>query len=67
MIRKMSHATIFVTNQEEALSFYRRQVGLPGSHRRDGGSGFSLAYAEHGGPAGFRDRTDGAEARDVDG
>ena len=28
MIRKMSHATIFVTNQEEALSFYRDKLGF---------------------------------------
>ncbi len=28
MIRKMSHATIFVTNQDEALSFYRDKLGF---------------------------------------
>ncbi|HKY26334.1 MAG TPA: VOC family protein [Pyrinomonadaceae bacterium] len=28
MIRKMSHATIFVANQEEALSFYRDKLGF---------------------------------------
>ncbi|MCA1601011.1 MAG: VOC family protein [Acidobacteria bacterium] len=28
MIRKMSHATIFVNNQEEALSFYRDKLGF---------------------------------------
>ncbi len=28
MIRKMSHATIFVTNQDEALNFYRDQLGF---------------------------------------
>lgn len=28
MIRRMSHATIFVTNQEEALSFYRDKLGF---------------------------------------
>jgi catechol 2,3-dioxygenase-like lactoylglutathione lyase family enzyme len=28
MIRKMSHATIFVSNQEEALSFYRDKLGF---------------------------------------
>jgi catechol 2,3-dioxygenase-like lactoylglutathione lyase family enzyme len=28
MIRKMSHATIFVANQEEALNFYRDKLGF---------------------------------------
>jgi len=28
MIRKMSHATIFVNNQEEALNFYRDKLGF---------------------------------------
>jgi catechol 2,3-dioxygenase-like lactoylglutathione lyase family enzyme len=28
MIRKMSHATIFVKNQEEALKFYRDKLGF---------------------------------------
>ncbi|HKO98791.1 MAG TPA: VOC family protein [Pyrinomonadaceae bacterium] len=28
MIRKMSHATIFVNNQEEALAFYRDKLGF---------------------------------------
>jgi catechol 2,3-dioxygenase-like lactoylglutathione lyase family enzyme len=28
MIRKMSHATIFVSNQEEALTFYRDKLGF---------------------------------------
>ena len=28
MIRKMSHATIFVANQEEALNFYREKLGF---------------------------------------
>lgn len=28
MIRKMSHATIFVDNQEEALAFYRDMLGF---------------------------------------
>jgi len=28
MIRKMSHATIFVNNQDEALSFYRDKLGF---------------------------------------
>ena len=28
MIRKMSHTTIFVANQEEALSFYRDKLGF---------------------------------------
>jgi catechol 2,3-dioxygenase-like lactoylglutathione lyase family enzyme len=28
MIRKMSHATIFVTNQNDALSFYRDKLGF---------------------------------------
>ena len=28
MIRKMSHATIFVTDQEEALNFYRDKLGF---------------------------------------
>jgi catechol 2,3-dioxygenase-like lactoylglutathione lyase family enzyme len=28
MIRKMSHATIFVKNQNEALSFYRDKLGF---------------------------------------
>lgn len=28
MIRKMSHAPIFVSNQEEALSFYRDKLGF---------------------------------------
>ncbi|MCM3903585.1 MAG: VOC family protein [Pyrinomonadaceae bacterium] len=28
MIRRMSHATIFVTDQEEALSFYRDKLGF---------------------------------------
>lgn len=28
MIRKMSHATIFVTNQDEALNFYRDVLGF---------------------------------------
>jgi catechol 2,3-dioxygenase-like lactoylglutathione lyase family enzyme len=28
MIRKMSHATIFVSNQEDALSFYRDKLGF---------------------------------------
>ena len=28
MIRRMSHATIFVSNQEEALSFYRDKLGF---------------------------------------
>jgi catechol 2,3-dioxygenase-like lactoylglutathione lyase family enzyme len=28
MIRKMSHATIFVSNQDEALSFYRDKLGF---------------------------------------
>ena len=28
MIKKMSHASIFVLNQEEALSFYRDQLGF---------------------------------------
>ena len=28
MIRKMSHATIFVNNQEEALQFYRDKLGF---------------------------------------
>ena len=28
MIRKMSHATIFVNNQEEALKFYRDKLGF---------------------------------------
>ena len=28
MIRKMSHATIFVNNQEDALSFYRDKLGF---------------------------------------
>ena len=28
MIKKMSHASIFVTNQEEALSFYRDKLGF---------------------------------------
>jgi len=28
MIRKISHATIFVSNQEEALSFYRDKLGF---------------------------------------
>lgn len=28
MIRKMSHTTIFVGNQEEALSFYRDKLGF---------------------------------------
>ena len=27
MIRKMSHATIFVNNQEDALNFYRDKLG----------------------------------------
>ncbi|HKN81835.1 MAG TPA: VOC family protein [Pyrinomonadaceae bacterium] len=28
MIRRMSHATIFVNNQDEALEFYRDKLGL---------------------------------------
>jgi catechol 2,3-dioxygenase-like lactoylglutathione lyase family enzyme len=28
MIRRMSHATIYVNNQEEALSFYRDKLGF---------------------------------------
>lgn len=28
MIKKMSHASIFVSNQEEALSFYRDKLGF---------------------------------------
>jgi len=28
MIRKMSHATIYVNNQDEALSFYRDKLGF---------------------------------------
>lgn len=28
MIRRMSHATIFVSNQEEALAFYRDKLGF---------------------------------------
>ena len=28
MIRKMSHATIFVNNQDEALNFYRDKLGF---------------------------------------
>lgn len=28
MIRKMSHATIFVTSQDEALAFYRDKLGF---------------------------------------
>jgi predicted enzyme related to lactoylglutathione lyase len=28
VIRKMSHATIFVTNQDEALAFYRDKLGF---------------------------------------
>jgi len=28
MIRKMSHATIFVSNQSEALDFYRDKLGF---------------------------------------
>src|SRR6185369_9768596 len=28
MIRKMSHATIFVNNQEDALNFYRDKLGF---------------------------------------
>ena len=28
MIRKMSHATIFVDNQNEALEFYRDKLGF---------------------------------------
>ena len=28
MIRKMSHATIFVNNQDEALEFYREKLGF---------------------------------------
>jgi catechol 2,3-dioxygenase-like lactoylglutathione lyase family enzyme len=28
MIRKMSHATIFVNNQDEALEFYRDKLGF---------------------------------------
>ena len=28
MIRKMSHATIFVNNQNEALEFYRDKLGF---------------------------------------
>jgi catechol 2,3-dioxygenase-like lactoylglutathione lyase family enzyme len=28
MIRRMSHATIFVTNQQEALEFYRDKLGF---------------------------------------
>jgi predicted enzyme related to lactoylglutathione lyase len=28
MIRKMSHATVFVTNQDEALAFYRDKLGF---------------------------------------
>src|SRR5258706_879032 len=28
MIKKMSHCSIFVLNQEEALSFYRDQLGF---------------------------------------
>jgi catechol 2,3-dioxygenase-like lactoylglutathione lyase family enzyme len=28
MIRRMSHATIFVSNQEEALKFYRDKLGF---------------------------------------
>jgi catechol 2,3-dioxygenase-like lactoylglutathione lyase family enzyme len=28
MIRKMSHATIFVNNQDEALAFYRDKLGF---------------------------------------
>jgi catechol 2,3-dioxygenase-like lactoylglutathione lyase family enzyme len=28
MIRRMSHATIFVNNQEEALAFYRDKLGF---------------------------------------
>lgn len=28
MIKKMSHASVFVTNQEEALSFYRDKLGF---------------------------------------
>ena len=28
MIRKMSHATIFVNNQEDALNFYREKLGF---------------------------------------
>jgi catechol 2,3-dioxygenase-like lactoylglutathione lyase family enzyme len=28
MIRKMSHATIFVSNQEQALDFYRDKLGF---------------------------------------
>ena len=28
MIRKMSHATIFVNNQDEALDFYRDKLGF---------------------------------------
>ena|SRR5438552_4256396 len=28
MIRRMSHATIFVSNQEEALNFYRDKLGF---------------------------------------
>ena len=27
MIRKLSHATIFVNNQDEALEFYREKLG----------------------------------------
>jgi catechol 2,3-dioxygenase-like lactoylglutathione lyase family enzyme len=28
MIKRMSHATIFVANQEEALTFYRDKLGF---------------------------------------
>ncbi len=28
MIKRMSHATIFVSNQEEALNFYRDKLGF---------------------------------------
>lgn len=28
MIRKLSHATIFVNNQDEALEFYREKLGF---------------------------------------
>jgi catechol 2,3-dioxygenase-like lactoylglutathione lyase family enzyme len=28
MIRRLSHATIFVTNQDEALEFYREKLGF---------------------------------------
>jgi len=46
MIRKMSHATIFVNNQEEALAFYRDKLGFAGSYDAMVGEDFRWAHHE---------------------